>query len=38
VHNNFRERYNFGDPDVHAAIKEWAELTVKGMDALKKVI
>jgi len=36
VHNNFRERYNFGDPDVHAAIKEWAELTVKGMDALKK--
>lgn len=36
VHNNFRERYNFGDPDVHSAIKEWAELTVKGMDAMKK--
>jgi glucuronokinase len=36
VHNNFRERYNFGDPAVHAAIKEWAELTVKGMDALEK--
>jgi glucuronokinase len=36
VHNNFRERYNFGDPDVHSAIKEWAELTVQGMNALKK--
>jgi glucuronokinase len=34
VHNNFRERYNFGDPAVLAAIKEWAELTVKGMEAL----
>jgi len=36
VHNNFRERYNFGDPEVHAAIRDWAELTVKGMEALKR--
>jgi glucuronokinase len=36
VHNNFRERYNFGDPAVHAAIKEWADLTVQGMEALEK--
>lgn len=36
VHNNFRERYNFGDPAVHAAINEWADLTVKGLEALRK--
>ena len=36
VHNNFRERYNFGDPAVLAAISEWADLTVKGLEALKK--
>jgi glucuronokinase len=36
VHNNFRERYNFGDPAVLAAINEWADLTVKGLEALDK--
>jgi glucuronokinase len=36
VHNNFRERYNFGDPAVLAAISEWADLTVKGLEALEK--
>jgi len=36
VHNNFRERYHFGDPAVLAAIKEWIELTEKGKDALEK--
>jgi len=36
VHNNFRERYNFGDPQVLAAIKEWIELTEKGKEALEK--
>jgi glucuronokinase len=35
VHNNFRERYHFGDPAVLAAISEWADLTVKGMEALE---
>ena len=36
VHNNFRERYHFGDPAVLAAISEWADLTVKGMEALER--
>lgn len=36
VHNNFRERYNFGDKQVLAAIKEWIELTEKGKEALEK--
>lgn len=36
VHNNFRERYEFGDPEVLKAIKEWAELTEKGKTALEK--
>lgn len=36
VHNNFRERYHFGDPAVLAAISEWADLTVKGLKALEK--
>ncbi len=36
VHNNFRERYHFGDPAVLAAISEWADLTVKGIKALEK--
>jgi glucuronokinase len=36
VHNNFRERYNFGDPAVLAAINEWVDLTVKGLEALDK--
>jgi glucuronokinase len=36
VHNNFRERYHFGDPAVLNAINEWIELTEKGMEALEK--
>jgi glucuronokinase len=36
VHNNFRERYNFGDPQVLEAIKEWIELTEEGKEALEK--
>lgn len=35
VHNNFRERYEFGDPHVLSSIKEWAELTDKGKTALE---
>jgi glucuronokinase len=35
VHNNFRERYNFGDPQVLKAISEWIELTDKGKEALE---
>lgn len=36
VHNNFRERYHFGDTAVLNAISEWVELTVKGLEALEK--
>jgi glucuronokinase len=36
IHNNFRERYHFGDPAVLAAIREWADLTVRGLAALEK--
>jgi len=36
VHNNFRERYHFGDPSVLKAVNEWIELTEKGMEALEK--
>lgn len=35
VHNNFRERYHFGDPAVLNAIREWIELTEKGKEALE---
>jgi glucuronokinase len=35
VHNNFRERYEFGEPQVLNAIREWAELTDKGKAALE---
>jgi len=35
VHNNFRERYQFGDPVVLSAIGEWIELTEKGKEALE---
>jgi glucuronokinase len=35
VHNDFRERYNFGVPEVVEAIKNWAEITVKGRKALE---
>jgi glucuronokinase len=29
VHNNFRERYHFGDPAVLDSIKQWSELTLQ---------
>ena len=35
VHNDFRERYNFGDEKVHQAIKDWIQLTDSGYKALK---
>jgi len=34
VHNNFRERYHYGDPEVIDAICQWTELTVE----VKKLI
>ena len=34
VHNNFRERFHFGDPAVLDSINQWAELTVKVRDLL----
>ena len=34
VHNNFRERYNFRDPEVLAAIQKWSDLTVQFRDCL----
>jgi len=34
VHNNFRERYNFRDPEVIEAIKQWSDLTVQFRDCL----
>ena len=36
VHNDFRERYHFGVREVLDAIREWGEITQKGMSALKK--
>ena len=36
VHNNFRERYDFGDPEVLNSIKQWVALTDKGRIALEK--
>lgn len=35
VHNDFRERYNFGVPEVVEAIKNWAEITIQGRKALE---
>jgi glucuronokinase len=34
VHNNFRERFHFGDPAVLEAIKQWASLTLEVKDLL----
>lgn len=34
VHNNFRERFNFGDKEVIAAIDQWKELTDKVFDRI----
>ena len=38
VHNDFRERYNFGVKEVVEAIDSWAEITVQGREALEKGI
>ncbi len=35
VHNDFRERYHFGDKSVHKAISDWADLTEEGCKALE---
>jgi glucuronokinase len=35
VHNDFRERYNFGVTEVVEAIKSWAEITIQGRKALE---
>jgi glucuronokinase len=35
VHNDFRERYHFGDEKVHQAIRDWIELTDLGFRAMK---
>jgi glucuronokinase len=35
VHNDFRERYNFGVPEVVEAIDGWAEITIQGRKALE---
>jgi glucuronokinase len=35
VHNDFRERYNFGVKEVVEAIDGWAEITVQGKKALE---
>ena len=34
VHNNFRERFHFGDPVILEAIKQWASLTLEVKDLL----
>jgi glucuronokinase len=34
VHNNFRERYNFGDKQVLDAIEKWKDLTDKVFDRI----
>ncbi len=35
VHNDFRERYNFGVKEVVEAIDSWAEITIQGRQALE---
>jgi glucuronokinase len=35
VHNDFRERYNFGVPEVVEAIDSWAEITIQGRKAME---
>ena len=35
VHNDFRERYNFGVTEVVEAIDSWAKITVQGKKALE---
>ncbi len=36
VHNNFRERYNYKEPEVIKAIKEWGDITVQAKDIIEK--
>lgn len=36
VHNNLRERYEMGDPQVHEAIKGFSDLTVKARECLRQ--
>jgi len=36
VHNNFRERYNYKEPEVLKAIKDWADITVQAKDTIEK--
>ena len=36
VHNDFSERYHFGDKQVRHAVEEWAELTDQAREALEK--
>ena len=35
VHNDFRERYNFGVKEVVEAVDSWAEITIQGRKALE---
>ncbi|MHC4913582.1 MAG: mevalonate kinase family protein, partial [Planctomycetota bacterium] len=35
VHNDFRERYNFGVTEVVEAIDRWAEITIQGRKAME---
>jgi len=35
VHNDFRERYNFGVKEVVEAIDSWSEITIQGRKALE---
>jgi glucuronokinase len=35
VHDNFRERYNFGVEEVNNAIRQWSDITVEGKDHLQ---
>lgn len=35
VHNDFRERYNFGVKEVVEAIDSWSEITIQGKKALE---
>ena len=36
VHNNFRERFNYNEPEVLEAINEWSNLTTRVKEELEK--
>ncbi|HNQ37150.1 MAG TPA: hypothetical protein PKJ58_04260 [Prolixibacteraceae bacterium] len=36
THNNLRARFEFGDPEVLAAVARWGELTTSFMEAMKR--